>query len=349
MRDHDRRVDRAGAHQAQGILQILRVAARRADHVVAHVVHIVEVHPGGEVGLRGAREEVEAAVEPEQRGGLLDQRGDRREDEDVVEALAARRQRPQGGGGGGEGGGVDVVQRDAARGGIRRREDRGGAVEASLVDVGDDEHRGPVRVVQGQVDRTEAHRAGAREHRHRSAGPQAHPVDVGAGGVVVVGLEGADDAGDRFGQRGLEAGVALVGQQAVELHHLAGNDDARGMPADVAVGVAGGHVLASRQAQRGLDGELLAGLEARAPRPAHLDQPPAELVAEDDGVGRAVVRHALVPATLLRRLVVRHADAVGDDLRQNLVIGNPGQLEALEPQVVLAIESQRQRLHEKSL
>ena len=51
-----------------------------------------------------------------------------------------------------------------------------------------------------------------------------------------------------------------------------------------------------------------------------------------------VLGHALVLGALDRRLVRRHADAVGNDVGQDLVVPDRGQVEGLQSQVVLAVE-----------
>ena len=57
---------------------------------------------------------------------------------------------------------------------------------------------------------------------------------------MVVRVEGADDAGNRFCERTVEEGLSAVVEQTSGLHDLVRDDDVGGVAADVLVGVPGG-------------------------------------------------------------------------------------------------------------
>ena len=308
---------------------------------------VVEVERRLEVRLAGAREEVETAVESEDRVGLLDDRRDRGHHDDIVVTFAAGNA-PQ------ELNGilhrrVDIVEFDAAGCGEFHRVQACGAVQAGLVDVRhDEERRMPVLTIQHIIDHRQSHGADARKQRQAAAVLDLHRVYVGSGRGVVAGVHGADDAAQGLAQRsGIEA-FALEGEQATHLHHLRGNDDIGRVPADVLVGVAG----SGKHADRGirivegrLDGELVAGLELVCPFGADFDDLAGEFVTDDGRVLGDVVRDPLVGGSLVGGFVRGHADAVAHHFREDLILFDLRQLELLEPQVANAVKAYRFGLH----
>ena len=90
VRDHHLRMEQTLADPVDGIGHVLHVAAGVGDDMVVHVVDVVEVEHGGKLLVRRPREEVEASAEGEQVRALRDERGNCREEEDVVIAAASR-------------------------------------------------------------------------------------------------------------------------------------------------------------------------------------------------------------------------------------------------------------------
>ena len=339
--DHHGGVDGAVAHELESLLDVVGGAAAGADDVGGGVVDVVEVEAGGEGGVGGAGEEVEAAVLAEDGVALLDDGCDGRHDEDVVVALAV-----------GEGlesfdgvfAGVEIDEPDAVLGGVFGSEDGGGAAEACVVDVGDDEEPWSARAVDEVVDESESHGAGAGEAGAGAALDDAHVVVVGAGVGVVLGVAGADDAAHGFAEAGLEEGVAGVFEEAADLHDAGGDADVGGVAADGGEGVSGG-VHGAMVVDGGLDAEEVAGLELVGPLGADLEDASGEFVSEDGGVSVAVVGDALVVGAGLGGLVAGHADGVADDFGDDAVVTAGWQLEGLQTEVHLAVDTKGGGLH----
>ena len=199
--------------------------------------------------------------------------------------------------------------------------------------------------MDGVVDGAQTHRADGGQQRHAAALDDAHVVDVLAGAGMIHGVEGADDAAHGLGQGAVIERRAAVGQQAAPLHDHVRDHHVGGVAADVGEGVAGGGVGVLGLVQRGLDGELLAGLELIGPLGADFHDLAAELMADDDGVLRHVVGNTLMIGALDGRLVGRHANAVGDNMGKDLVLSDGRELKGLQTQVVLAIQTNRCRFH----
>ena len=333
MGNHARRVQGALGDHVQRLHHIGGIAAGGAHDVGSVVVYVVEVELGGQLGVGGAREEVQAAVTAQDVVALLDDRGHRGEHQHVVVALAA-----------GEGhqlahrvlaGGIQVYQLHAVLGGVLHGVDGGGPVQPGLVDVGDHQHAGPAVAVDGVVDGAQAHGARAGQDSHVAALYDAHIVDVLAGPGVVHGVIGAHNAAQGLGHRAVEEGLSAVLEQAVGLHHLGVDDGVGGVAAHVLEGVAGG---GDGAVHGRLDGEFLAGLELVLPTAAHLLDDAAELMAHDDRVLVDIGGHPLVVGALHGRLIGGHADGIADDFDQNFVVLDGRQLEALQAQVVDSVQ-----------
>ena len=163
-------------------------------------------------------------------------------------------------------------------------------------------------------------------------------MDIGAGLGVVHRMIGADDAAQRLGQGAIEVSVRLVLQQAIVLHDLVHQDGVLGVAAAELEGVAGGHHGAAI-VDGGLNAELLALLVLVSPLRADLFDHAAELVADDGRMLGDVVGHALVCGALDGGLVAGHADGVGDDLHQNLVVLDCGHLKGIQAKVVCGVHA----------
>ena len=234
--------------------------------------------------------------------------------------------------------GVHIVKFNAAGLGVIDRKDLRRTVKPRLIDVGDDEPSRPVfRAMQREVNRAQTHRACTREDDHRAALLDAHLVVIFACLEVVAAPVCPHDAGYRLGDRRFVIGVTVIRQQTVEFQHLFGDDDTRGITADPAERVARRPVLVAGDVELGLDPVLLADTKFVLPVLADLQELAAKLVAEDDGILRDIVGNPLVVGALDRCLVIRHADAVRDNVRQDFIIGECRQVKPLKPQVVLAI------------
>ena len=319
--DHNGRVNAAGSGELQGLDHVCRVATGGAHNVGRVVVNVVEVDRCHEGGVGRAGEEVQAAVTAEDQAGLLDDRGDRRVAQHVVEALAT-------GDGAQLGHGVLHVARvhevelDARLLlDLCGREEALGAVKAVLVDVGHDEQARLAVTVQRIGEGAQAHRARTGGDGEVATLDDAHLMGVDTHLGVVGGVQGANGAGQGLGERGLIICLALVDQEAVGGEDLLGKDAIGGVSAAELIGVARG-VHGARVVDSGLDGELLSGVIEVGVRGTHLDR-----------VCGCILVDALVVGAQLRHLIGGHADRVGDDLDEHLVVLDGGQLELLEPQI----------------
>ena len=72
---------------------------------------------------------------------------------------------------------------------------------------------------------------------------------------------------------------------------------------------------------------------------AHLDYLAAEFMADDSRILRDIVGDPFMLCTLHGRFVGGHADAVGDDFDNNLVVLHGGELKLLQPQVHFAVNA----------
>jgi len=165
-------------------------------------------------------------------------------------------------------------------------------------------------------------------------------MDIGTLMGVIAGMHGADHAGQRLAKgSGIEART-LVREQTPHLHHLGRDDDVGGVATDESVGIARGGKGSDRTAlivKGRLDGELVTRLELILPPGADLDDLSGELVADDRRILGDVIRHPLVVGGLMGGLVGRHAEAVADNLREDLIILHHGEFELFETKVFLTI------------
>ena len=344
VRHHDGGVDAPCGHELEGLLHVVDVAAGGAHDVRGVVVHVVEVDRSRELRIGGAGEEVEAAVAAEDGAGLRDDRGNGSVAEYVVVAGAAG-ESAQVRDGIVDRGGVDEHDLDARLGEhLLGREELGGAVEARLVDVGD-HHAGGAHVAMDRIgERAEAHRARAGHDGEVAALADAHAVDVVGHRGMVGGVERADRAAHGLDERRLVVGLAVIGEEAVGVEDLHRKDAVGGVSAAELVGVAG-RIHGALVVEGGLDGELLAGLVEVLVLGSHLDDIAGELVAGDDRVLGDVLGHALVLRSELRHLVRRHADRVGHDAHEHLVVLDLRELELVDAQVHRAVHPDCLGLH----
>ena len=306
---------------------------------------VVEVEHGGEIGLGGASEEVQATITGQQTVGLLHNRLDGGINEDIVEAFAAG-QLTQVSIGIGMLSGVDIDQLHAVVLGLFHGEDLRSAGQTGSVHIGDHHQGGLAIAVDSVVDSAQTHGAGTGQDGHLTAQGDAHVMDIAAGGGVVVGMVAANDAAHGLSQGAVEVSLVVVGQQATALHNFVGDDDVGSVAADMGIGVAGSS-QAALVVHGGLNGKLVAGLELVSPLSADFHDLAAELMADDHGVFCHIIGNTLVVGTLNGSLVGGHADAVGNDMSQDLIVLDLGKLELFQSQVVHAIDTNCFRLHKE--
>ena len=194
------------------------------------------------------------------------------------------------------------------------------------------------------VDSAQTHGAGTGKNGHLATDGDAHVMDIAAGGSVVVGMITADDAAHGLSQGTVEISFIVVGQQAAALHNFVGNDDVGSIAADMGIGVTGSG-QAALIVHSGLDGELVAGLELVSPSSANFHDLAAELMADDNRILSHIVGNALVVGALDSSLVRGHADAVGNNMGQDLIVLNLGKLKLLQSQVVDTVDTNCFSLH----
>ena len=195
--------------------------------------------------------------------------------------------------------------------------------------------------------RTKAHGAGTGGDGKVATLANAHLVGVDAHLRVIGGIEGANRAGQRLSQGGLIVRLALVHKEAVGGKDLLGQDAVGGVTAAELVGVAR-RVHRALVVDCGLDHELLARLVQIGVLGANLHDVAGKLMARDGRMLRRIGVDALVVGAELGHLVGGHANRVGDDLNQHLVIGDLGKLKLLQTQIHSGVEPDCLSLHRNS-
>ena len=195
---------------------------------------------------------------------------------------------------------------------------------------------------------TQTHGAGTGQNGQLSALLDAHIVMVHTHLGVVSGVERTDGAAHRLGQRSLVVGAALVLQQAAQFHDLGRDDAVGGIAAEELVGVAGAP-HGALVVQGRLQSELHAGLELVLMCLAHLDDITGELVTHDSGVLGYIRVHTLVAGAEDGALVSRHADAVGNDLDQDLIVLDLRQFKSIQTQIVGGMQTNSFDFHNETL
>ena len=160
---------------------------------------------------------------------------------------------------------------------------------------------------------------------------------------VVLRAKGADNARKRLDEGALEIGVSVVGEQTPVVHHLPMKDPERRVAADMGEGIAGS--IGAHIADIRLDDEFITNMVLSLPLRAHRADTPAELMPHDDGVLCDVGWDLAVLRAVEHRLERRHAEAVRNDLGQDLIRLNRRQVELLQTQVILSIQANRSRFH----
>ena len=161
---------------------------------------------------------------------------------------------------------------------------------------------------------------------------------------MVHGMEGADDAAHGLSQGAVEVGIGIVVQQVVGQQRLHGDVGILGVAAAVLVGIAGSH-LGALVEMGGLNGKAVAGLIFVLPVFTHSVNHAAEFVAHNGGILGAVVGNALVVRALHGSLIGAHADTVGHDFDLHVIGANLRQVDLLQTQIHLAMDSNSFRFH----
>jgi len=199
MRDHRLGMQKPLGHELERFANIVGVASRCTHHVVRLVVDIVEIEHRRETRIRGAREEVEAAVVAKEFVGHFDDAANRRKDEDIVEEFAAV-ELAESRDWVGDILRVDVDELDALGARLLRRDQLLCPIEPCLVDIGDDDASRFYAAVDRVVYGAEAHGPYCRKEGERTSSVDTHLVDVRSGLGVVLGMIGADNTGHWFGE-----------------------------------------------------------------------------------------------------------------------------------------------------
>ena len=147
--------------------------------------------------------------------------------------------------------------------------------------------------------------------------------------VVIINLESADYATERFGKRSRKIVLSSVGENASAVYIQSGNDYISRVSAAVMIGIPDS--VRSRVGQSGLNYEFFA-LEVLSRKVfAHFYDFSARLVPHNGGTCGNVVRNARMVGAQRNRFISTHAHRIGDDFRQNLVVAYLGQLEFFQP------------------
>jgi hypothetical protein len=304
------------------------------------IVHVVEVKPCREGGIGRTGEEVKASVVGQYGVALFDDCGNRSEDKNIVVSGALCKFAKCGHRIGGFPG-VEVLEADAFFTGPFHGEEERSAVKAGVVDIGDHQQgRFPVIPVDHVVDGRQSHGPNTGQNGHFSALYDFHLVEIAPGGGVVIGMHGADHAGEGFGQGGRVKTGAVVDQQAILYQYILGNNHIGGITSDVGIAVSRGAEDTNRPFRvvyGRLDGVFLPGRKLVSPVSSHLHDLPAELMAYDDRVIFYIIRDPLMGGTLVRRLVRRHADAVGNDFGEDFIVADGGKGKLLQTELFFAV------------
>ena len=221
---------------------------------------------------------------------------------------------------------------------LGRREQRLGACQTVLVHIGHNDHGRTDVTVQRIRQRTQTHRTGTCHDGQLSALFNTHFVVINTHLGVISGVERTDRAAHRLGKRRLVVGTPLVLEQAAKFHNLSRNDAVGRIAAEELVGVSGAPhraLVVERRLQR----ELHARLELILMLRANLDDIARKLVTHDGRMLGNIGMHALVLGTKDRALVGGHADAVGYDLDQNLIITDFRQLKGIQTQIIRSMQT----------
>ena len=311
-------------------------------------MNLIEVHFGGEVGVGGACEEIQAAVAAEDGAGLLHDRRYRRIAQHIVIAGTAGHG-AQFRNGIRQNACVDKVQVNAfLLLHLTGREQLFGAGKTVGVDVSDDHHTGFPVAVQGIGQRTESHRTGTGHDCQLPAFTDAHFMLVNTHLGVVSGMESTDGAAHRLCKRSFIVCLAFIDQQAAALHYLCGKDAVGGIAAAELIGVAGAP-HGALVVQGRLLGELHAGFVDAFVLLTDLDNVAGKFMPGDGGMLRDIVMYALMSSSENGALVGGHADGIRDHPHQDLVILDFGELKFLQTEVVGGMQTHSFCFHFKSL
>ena len=310
-------------------------------------MYVVEIQLGGELRVGRAGEEIQATVAAEHVARQFNDLRHRRIAEHIIKAGAAG-QGAQFGGRICHVRGVDKVQFNAVLGCLLDREQLRSTREALSVDIGHDHERGAHVAVQCIGQCAKAHRACCGEQRELAAFADAHFVLIHAHAGVEAGVERADAAAHRLSEGCFVIRLALVFEQAAQLHDLSRDDAVGRVAAEEFIRVAG-RPHGALVVERGLQGELHAGLELVRMLCADLDNIARKLMAHDGRVVGDVLVDTLVLGAEDRALVGRHADAVGHDLDQDLIVFDLGQFEFVQTKVVGCMQTDGFCFHNKTL
>ena len=256
------------------------------------VMDIVPVELRLELTVGRACKEVEAAVEPKDIAGLLNDGTNRCKADHIIITSAAGEFTQIVGIAAGLGR-VDIVQFNTHFLRVLNGVDALGAFESGIINIGNDKQTRTAVAVQRIVDRAEAHGADGSKHCHLAALDNTHLMLIGAGFGVVHGVERADDAAHRFCQRAVEIGIGIIRQKIVGQQRFDGDVGILAVAAAVLIGIAGGHLGALVEVGR-LDGEALTGLVLILPVFADLGDHAAEFMANDRGMLCNIIWDALV-------------------------------------------------------
>ena len=169
------------------------------------------------------------------------------------------------------------------------------------------------------VDSSQSHGTYTCQNCHFAALYDTHVMLVFSSGGMVHGMEGSCYAGQGLGQGAAEEIVAVKMKQTAHFHNFIRNNNIGSVAADVLIGVSRS-CQAALVVQSRLDREFLTLLELMCPFCSYLYQVTAELMADDNRMLFDIFRNTLVILALHCCLVGGHADAVGYDSCQDLVV-----------------------------
>ena len=169
-------------------------------------------------------------------------------------------------------------------------------------------------------------------------------MDIAAQTGVVHRVESTDNAAHGFGQRAIEICIGIIVQQVVGQKRFNGDIGILRITAAILIGITGRH-LRTLIEMCGLDCKTLTGLVLMLPVFTDLGDHAAEFMADNGRMFSNIIGHALMLGTLNGRLIRAHADGIRNDLDLNVVRADLRQLDLLEAQIHLTVDSNSFCLH----
>ena len=334
MRDKRACVDLVILDQIKNVGHILGNATCSSDNVDTVIVNAIEIQATGHIVNGRTCKEIDASVLARDLLGHSEESRNRHHNEHVVKAAVGNLFQVLYGVF--KVSGIDKLQIYAFFLCFRGIAHLCGVVKAILVQIGNN-HLRYAGITHSQFHATNTHRTCAAENGDTTACFSAVCTHIVGVIGVIEALIAADAASERLCKRACKIAIALIRKQTAALQDDLGNYRVLCVSADIRIGIAG--IMAVWQLQGGLNNDLLTLLPIILYIFADRNDLAAHFVADDDGIFRYIIRHALMGAALLNSFICRSANRVADYTDQYLVSGNLGQLKFFQADIIHSIQT----------